>query len=236
MTTLDELRARAQLARRVRRGHDRDLADGHLGQPLDDAVSGFRAREDRRPQRRTRSSATATWLEDEFLTTVQNRGAEVIKAARRFVGRVRRQRRDRRRLQPDPRHAGRASITRSAAARTASTAWTPGLIFSFPSRTENGVSRIVDGHRARRVRAAQACGDARGAAQGARGRGRAGIDPREVARHDRYPEGSLGTRAHPRERGVGGRRLHGRQRLVLSLYPAAWRARLAAFARRSGGR
>ncbi len=54
MTTLDELRARAQLAKKAGADDDRGIPDGHLGKSLDDAVSGFRAREDRRTQPRTR--------------------------------------------------------------------------------------------------------------------------------------------------------------------------------------
>ena len=141
MTTLDELRARAQLARKA--GVDTtDVArivvwGNHSTTQFPDfshATIGGRlgARAIERP-----------WLEDDFLSTVQNRGAEVIKA----------------------RGASSAASAANAAVvgvynlthDTPAHEWysvgrcshgeygvDPGLIFSFPSRTENGVSRIVE--------------------------------------------------------------------------------------------
>jgi malate dehydrogenase len=141
MTTLDELRARAQLARKA--GVDTtDVArivvwGNHSTTQFPDfahaTIAGKAA-----PERLDRS-----WLESEFLSTVQNRGAEVIKA----------------------RGASSAASAANAAVvgvynlthDTPAHEWysvgrcshgeygvDPGLIFSFPSRTENGVSRIVE--------------------------------------------------------------------------------------------
>jgi malate dehydrogenase len=141
MTTLDELRARAQLARKA--GVDTtDVArivvwGNHSTTQFPDfshATIGGRLAHERieRP-----------WLEGEFLSTVQNRGAEVIKA----------------------RGASSAASAANAAVvgvynlthDTPAHEWysvgrcshgeygvDPGLIFSFPSRTDNGVSRIVE--------------------------------------------------------------------------------------------
>ncbi len=142
MTSLDELRARAQLARKagvdttqianvvVWGNHSQtqfpDFAHATIaGKPAPELLD--------RP-----------WLEDEFIATVQNRGTEVIKA--------------------------RGASSAASAANAAITGvynlthdTPPGeqysvgryshgeygvdkrLIFSFPSRTENGVSRIVEG-------------------------------------------------------------------------------------------
>jgi malate dehydrogenase len=141
MTTLDELRARAQLARKA--GVDTtDVArivvwGNHSTTQFPDfahATIGGKAAHERieRP-----------WLENDFLSTVQNRGAEVIKA----------------------RGASSAASAANAAVvgvynlthDTPPHEWysvgrcshgeygvDPGLVFSFPSRTENGVSRIVE--------------------------------------------------------------------------------------------
>jgi malate dehydrogenase len=143
MTTLDELRARAQLAKRsgaditavsqvvVWGNHSTtqfpDFAHAKIGGKNAQAAIGDRG-----------------WLEGEFMTTVQNRGAEVIKA----------------------RGASSAASAANAAVvgvynlthETPPGEWysvgrcsqgeygvDPGLIFSFPSRTENGVSRVVEG-------------------------------------------------------------------------------------------
>ena len=97
-----------------------------------------------RARGRTRPSATAQWLEDEFLTTVQNRGAEVIKtrgassaasAANAAIVGVHNLTHD----TPAGEHysVGRCSHGEYGV--------DPGLIFSFPSRTTGGVSRIVEG-------------------------------------------------------------------------------------------
>jgi malate dehydrogenase len=141
MTSLDELRARAQLARKA--GVDTtEIArivvwGNHSTTQFPDfahATIGGRAATERleRP-----------WLEGEFLTTVQNRGTEVIKT----------------------RGASSAASAANAAIfgvynithDTPPGEWysvgrcshgeygvDPGLIFSFPSRTQNGASRIVE--------------------------------------------------------------------------------------------
>jgi malate dehydrogenase len=143
MTSLDELRARAQLARKsgaditeikqvaIWGNHSTtqypDFAHARIGDRHAHEVIGDRA-----------------WLETEFLPTVQNRGAEVIKA----------------------RGASSAASAANAAIvgvynlthDTPPGEWysvaryshgeygvDPGLIFSFPSRTDHGVSRIVEG-------------------------------------------------------------------------------------------
>ncbi len=143
MTTLDELRARAQLARKsgaditaitqmvIWGNHSTtqypDFAHAKIG-----GKAAHEAINDR------------NWLENEFIATVQNRGAEVIKA----------------------RGASSAASAANAAVvgvynlthETPAGEYysvgrcshgeygiDPGLIFSFPSRTENGVSRIVEG-------------------------------------------------------------------------------------------
>ncbi len=141
MTTLDELRARAQLARKAG-VNTTDVArivvwGNHSTTQFPDfahATIGGRVAHERieRP-----------WLENDFLSTVQNRGAEVIKA----------------------RGASSAASAANAAVvgvynlthDTPPHEWysvgrcshgeygvDPGLVFSFPSRTENGVSRIVE--------------------------------------------------------------------------------------------
>ncbi|MBV9334141.1 MAG: malate dehydrogenase [Candidatus Eremiobacteraeota bacterium] len=143
MTTLDELRARAQLARKA--GADvTEIAQvgiwgNHSTTQYPDfahaRIRGVAARE---------AIADRRWLENDFLSVVQNRGAEVIKTR------------------------GASSAASAANAAIVGvynlTHETPagefysvgryshgeygvdeGLIFSFPSRTEGGVSRIVDG-------------------------------------------------------------------------------------------
>jgi malate dehydrogenase len=85
-----------------------------------------------------------TWLEGEFLTTVQNRGTEVIKARgassaasaanAAIVGVYN--------LTHDTPPGEYYSVGRCSQGEYGVD---PGLIFSFPSRTENGFSRIVDG-------------------------------------------------------------------------------------------
>jgi malate dehydrogenase len=143
MTTLDELRARAQLAKRS--GVDtteiaRMIVWGnHSATQYPDflhATVGGKAAHEVVQDRK--------WLEDEFITTVQNRGTEVIKtrgassaasAANAAVVGVYNLTHD------TPPHefysVGRCSHGEYGV--------DPGLIFSFPSRTENGVSRIVEG-------------------------------------------------------------------------------------------
>ncbi len=141
MTTLDELRARAQLARKA--GVDTTaiakmvIWGNHSTTQFPDfahaTVGGKAAQE----------VIEREWLEGPFVATVQNRGAEVIKAR------------------------GASSAASAANAATVGVynlthdtppgelysvgrcshgeyGVDPGLIFSFPSRTENGVSRIVE--------------------------------------------------------------------------------------------
>jgi malate dehydrogenase len=143
MTTLDELRARAQLAKRA--GTDTtavsqivvwgnhsttqfpDFAHAKIGGRSVHEVIGDR-----------------DWLESEFMTTVQNRGAEVIKARgassaasaanAAIVGVYN--------LTHDTPPGEHYSVGRCSHGEYGVD---PGLIFSFPSRTENGISRIVDG-------------------------------------------------------------------------------------------
>ncbi len=143
MTTLDELRARAQLARKagaeipeiaqmiVWGNHSTtqypDFAHAKIRGRVAHEVVGNRA-----------------WLEREFITTVQNRGAEVIKArgassaasaANAAIVGVHNLTHD---TPPEEYYSvGRCSHGEYGV--------DPGLIFSFPSRTESGISRIVEG-------------------------------------------------------------------------------------------
>jgi malate dehydrogenase len=143
MTTLDELRARAQLARKsgaditeiarvaIWGNHSTtqfpDFAHATIrGRPAAEAV-GDRA-----------------WLENDFLSTVQNRGADVIKtrgassaasaANAAIVGVYN--------LTHDTPLGEHYSVGRCSHGEYGVD---PGLIFSFPSRTEGGVSRIIEG-------------------------------------------------------------------------------------------
>jgi malate dehydrogenase len=143
MTTLDELRARALMARKagvavteisqmaVWGNHSTtqhpDFAHAKIGgRPAADVIG------DR------------NWLEGEFITTVQNRGAEVIKARgassaasaanAAIVGVYN--------LTHDTPAGEYYSVGRCSSGEYDVD---PGLIFSFPSRTEGGVSRIVEG-------------------------------------------------------------------------------------------
>jgi malate dehydrogenase len=141
MTSLDELRARAQLARKA--GVDTtEIArivvwGNHSTTQFPDfahATIGGRAATERleRP-----------WLEGEFLTTVQNRGTEVIKtrgassaasAANAAIFGVYN-------LTHDTPPGEWYSVGRCSHGEYGVD---PGLIFSFPSRTQNGASRIVE--------------------------------------------------------------------------------------------
>ena len=143
MTTLDELRARAQLARKS----GADITEisqvvvwgNHSTTQFPDFVHAKirgRAASDGIPDR--------DWLENDFIATVQNRGAEVIKtrgassaasAANAAVVGVYN-------LTHDTPPGELYSVGRCSHGEYGVD---PGLIFSFPSRTENGVSRIVDG-------------------------------------------------------------------------------------------
>jgi malate dehydrogenase len=143
MTTLDELRARTQLAKKagvdvteisqmiIWGNHSAtqfpDFAHAKIGgKPAADVI------DDRQ------------WLEGKFITTVQNRGTQVIQA----------------RLASSAASAAHAAVTGVynlthdtppdeyySVARYSNGEYgvDPGLIFSYPSRTENGVSRIVEG-------------------------------------------------------------------------------------------
>jgi malate dehydrogenase len=143
MTTLDELRARALLARKS--GADitaitqMAIWGNHSTTQYPDfahaKIGGKAAHE---------AIADRAWLENEFISTVQNRGAEVIKArgassaasaANAAVVGVYNLTHD----TPEGEYysVGRCSNGEYGIDR--------GLIFSFPSRTENGVSRIVEG-------------------------------------------------------------------------------------------
>lgn len=143
MTTLDELRARAQLARKsgapvtevtkvaIWGNHSTtqypDFANALIGGRAAAEVVGDQA-----------------WLENDFVATVQNRGAEVIKtrgassaasaANAAIVGVYN--------LTHDTPAGEYYSVGRCSHGEYGVD---PGLIFSFPSRTENGVSRIVEG-------------------------------------------------------------------------------------------
>ncbi len=143
MTTLDELRARAQLAKKA----GADVTDisrmiiwgNHSATQYPDvahAKVGAKGAHEH--------VADRPWLEGEFIETVQNRGTEVIKtrgassaasAANAAIVGVYNLTHD------TPAHeyysVGRCSHGEYGV--------DPGLIFSFPSRTENGVSRIVEG-------------------------------------------------------------------------------------------
>ncbi len=144
MTALDELRARAQLAKRARAdvsevsnmviwgNHSTtqfpDFAHAKIkGRAAHEVLGGHRA-----------------WLEGDFISTVQNRGAEVIKArgassaasaANAAVVGVHN-------LTHDTPPGEYYSVGRCSHGEYGVD---PGLVFSFPSRTENGRSRIVEG-------------------------------------------------------------------------------------------
>jgi malate dehydrogenase len=141
MTTLDELRARAQLARKA--GVDTTdilrmaIWGNHSATQFPDfahATVAGKAAGDALP---------ADWLQGEFITTVQNRGTEVIKtrgassaasAANAATVGVHN-------LTHDTPPGEWYSVARCSHGEYGVD---PGLIFSFPSRTENGVSRIVE--------------------------------------------------------------------------------------------
>ena len=68
--------ARREGRRRRRRGDEHD----GLGQPLGEPVPGHLQRAGSAGAARRRSSPTSAWLEDEFIPTVQKRGAAIIEA------------------------------------------------------------------------------------------------------------------------------------------------------------
>lgn len=143
MTTLDELRARAALARKsgadITEVTQMVVWGNHSTTQYPDfahATIGGRATHE--------AIADRNWLEDEFITGVQNRGAEVIKtrgassaasAANAAVVGVHN-------LTHDTPPGDYYSVGRCSHGEYGVD---PGLIFSFPSRTEHGVSRIVPG-------------------------------------------------------------------------------------------
>jgi malate dehydrogenase len=141
MTSLDELRARAQLARRA--GVDTTQVarmvvwGNHSATQFPDfahaTIAGKNATE----------GLDRQWLEGDFITTVQNRGTEVIKArgassaasaANAAIAGVYN-------LTHDTPPGEQYSVGRYSHGEYGVD---PGLIFSFPSQTENGVSRIVE--------------------------------------------------------------------------------------------
>jgi malate dehydrogenase len=143
MTTLDEHRARAQLAKKagvpvtevsqvvIWGNHSTtqypDFAHAKIrGKPATEAIK------DRR------------WLESEFIPIVQNRGAEVIAArsASSAASAAHAAVRGVYNLTHDTPADEYYSVGRCSKGEYGID---PGLIFSFPSRTENGVSRIVEG-------------------------------------------------------------------------------------------
>ncbi|MFZ0030599.1 MAG: malate dehydrogenase [Candidatus Cybelea sp.] len=143
MTTLDELRARAQLARKS----GADITEitqmvvwgNHSTTQFPDFVHAKI-----RGRGASEVISGPNWLENDFITTVQNRGAEVIKtrgassaasaANAAIVGVYN--------LTHDTPPGELYSVGRCSHGEYGVD---PGLIFSFPSRTENGVSRIVEG-------------------------------------------------------------------------------------------
>jgi malate dehydrogenase len=143
MTMLDELRARSLLAKRA--GVDvsqvsrmATWGNHSTTQYPDFAHARIAGRE------ATDAIGDRGWLESDFITAVQNRGAEVIKArgassaasaANAAIAGVYNLTHD----TPDGEYysVGRCSNGEYGV--------DPGLIFSFPSRTSGGVSRIVEG-------------------------------------------------------------------------------------------
>ena len=78
MTRLDENRAKLNSRKSQRRRHSREQPN-RLGQPLRHPVPGFHQRQDQRRSRRKRDQRSR-WLEGDFIKTVQQRGAAIIKA------------------------------------------------------------------------------------------------------------------------------------------------------------
>ncbi|HUA09804.1 MAG TPA: malate dehydrogenase [Candidatus Acidoferrales bacterium] len=143
MTTLDELRARAQLAKKA--GIDVSeitqmiIWGNHSATQFPDFAH---AKIGGRPAPEVIDDRE--WLQGKFITTVQNRGTQVIQA----------------RLASSAASAAHATVTGVyrlthhtpdgelySVARYSNGEYgiDPGLIFSYPSRTEHGVSRIVEG-------------------------------------------------------------------------------------------
>ena len=81
MTRLDHNRAIAQLAAKAGRARHRHHQDDDLGQPLGHPVPRRLPRRGRRHSPpSTAVGADQAWLEDDFIPTVQQRGAAIIKA------------------------------------------------------------------------------------------------------------------------------------------------------------
>jgi malate dehydrogenase len=143
MTTLDELRARAQLARKagvdVTQISQMTIWGNHSTTQFPDfahAKIGGRGA--------TEAIRDEDWLRNDFIRTVQQRGAEVIKvrgassaasAANAAVAGVYN-------LTHDTPPGETYSVARCS---NGEYGVDPGLVFSFPSRTDQGVSRIVEG-------------------------------------------------------------------------------------------
>ena len=164
MTTLDELRARSQLAKKA--GVDVTeisrvaIWGNHSTTQYPDfhhaVISGRPAHE---------TIGDRDWLENDFLSTVQNRGAEVIKArgassaasaANAAIAASTTSRTTRRRTST----LGRALLERRVRRR-------PGLGLFVSVADGRWRFAYRRGHRARRLQHRQACGDAYRAAQGA---------------------------------------------------------------------
>ena len=80
MTMLDQNRANDAAREKSQRGHHRRHQSGHLGQSQRDDVSRFLQRENFRPAASPSVIKDEAWLKGEFITTVQQRGAAIIKA------------------------------------------------------------------------------------------------------------------------------------------------------------
>jgi malate dehydrogenase len=143
MTTLDELRARSLLARKAGAAVGEVTRMAIWGNHSTTQYPDF-AHARIRDRAADEVIADRPWLEETFVTTVQNRGAEVIKArgassaasaANAALAGVHNLTHDT--PQGEYYAVGRRSHGEYGV--------DPGLVFSFPSRTENGVSRIVEG-------------------------------------------------------------------------------------------
>ncbi len=143
MTSLDELRARAQLAKKA--GVDVTeisqviIWGNHSATQYPDFAH---AKIGGKPA--TEVIADRPWLEGEFISTVQNRGTQVIQArsASSAASAANAAIRGVYNLTHDTPPDEYYSVARCS---NGEYGVDPGLIFSFPSRTENGVSRIVEG-------------------------------------------------------------------------------------------
>jgi malate dehydrogenase len=143
MTTLDELRARAQLARKSGADISEIAQVAIWGNHSTTQYPDF-AHARIRGAAAHQAIGDRAWLENDFLSTVQNRGAEVIKtrgassaasaANAAIVGVYN--------LTHDTPAGEFYSVGRCSHGEYGVD---PGLIFSFPSRTAHGVSRIVEG-------------------------------------------------------------------------------------------